>query len=234
MIRVMTLVLAAVLTAGAGIPVAVTAVMGEVLFTIRLQLRLVYDIHLLYGIPLDAGDPEDLMGIFAIVYGVKLAEIGGRLLITTLEHLEKGSLAPTAQDHGCATMAPLLKKEDGLLDWTQSASDLANRVRGLTPWPGAYTFAGEERWAIWRAAAMEQDAGGAALVAARVGEHGLEERRLHFAQHELVEGVGLVAVEVAEIALQALAGQVAQGLSLGVNGSKTDALPRNGELLGIG
>lgn len=59
-------------------------------------------------------------------------------------------------------MAPLLKKEDGLLDWTQSASDLANRVRGLTPWPGAYTFAGEERWAIWRAAAMEQDAGGAA------------------------------------------------------------------------
>ena len=67
----------AVLTAGAGIPVAVAAVMGEVLFTIRLQLRLVYDIHLLYGIPLDAGDPEDLLGIFAIVYGVKLAEIGG-------------------------------------------------------------------------------------------------------------------------------------------------------------
>jgi tellurite resistance protein len=67
----------AVLTAGAGIPVAVTAVMGEVLFTIRLQLRLVFDIHLLYGIPLDAGDSEDLLGIFAIVYGVKLADIGG-------------------------------------------------------------------------------------------------------------------------------------------------------------
>lgn len=100
-------------------------------------------------------EPDETAGTLS----VKLAEIGGRLLITTLEHLEKGSLAPTAQDHGCATMAPLLKKEDGLLDWTQSAADLANRVRGLTPWPGAYTFAGEERWAIWRAAAMEQDAG---------------------------------------------------------------------------
>lgn len=67
----------AVLTAGAGIPVAVTAVMAEVLFTIRLQLRLVYDLHLIYGIPLDASDPEDLLGLFAVVYGVKLAEVGG-------------------------------------------------------------------------------------------------------------------------------------------------------------
>jgi tellurite resistance protein len=67
----------AVLTAGAGIPVAVTAVMAEVLFTIRLQLRLVYDLHLLYGIPLDASDPEDLLGLFAVVYGVKLSEVGG-------------------------------------------------------------------------------------------------------------------------------------------------------------
>ena len=67
----------AVLTAGAGIPVAITAVMAEVLFTIRLQLRLVYDLHLLYGIPLDASDPEDLLGLFAVVYGVKLAEVGG-------------------------------------------------------------------------------------------------------------------------------------------------------------
>lgn len=67
----------AVLTAGAGIPVAISAVMAEVLFTVRLQLRLVYDLHLLYGIPIDGSDPEDLMGIFAVVYGVKVAEVGG-------------------------------------------------------------------------------------------------------------------------------------------------------------
>lgn len=67
----------AVFTAGVGIPMAVSAVMAEVLYTVRLQLRLVYDLHLLYGIPLDASDPEDLLGIFAVVYGVKLAEVGG-------------------------------------------------------------------------------------------------------------------------------------------------------------
>lgn len=67
----------AVLTAGAGIPMALTAVMAEVLFTIRLQLRLVYDLHLLYGISLDASDPEDLLGLFAVVYGIKVAEVGG-------------------------------------------------------------------------------------------------------------------------------------------------------------
>jgi len=67
----------AVFTAGAAIPATVLAVMGEVLYTIRLQLRLVYDLHLLYGIPLDTSDPEDLMAIFAVVYGIKLAEVGG-------------------------------------------------------------------------------------------------------------------------------------------------------------
>jgi len=67
----------AVFTAGVGIPMALSAVMAEVLYTVRLQLRLVYDLHLLYGIPLDASDPEDLLGIFAVVYGVKLAEVGG-------------------------------------------------------------------------------------------------------------------------------------------------------------
>jgi methionyl-tRNA formyltransferase len=50
----------------------------------------------------------------------------------------------------------MLKKEDGVIDWTMSATAIANRIRGLTPWPGAYTFAGEERWIIWRAAAMAE------------------------------------------------------------------------------
>ncbi len=68
---------AAVLAAGVGIPVAITGVIAEVLYTVRLQLRLTYDLHLLYGIPIDANDPEDLTQLFALVYGVKVAEIGG-------------------------------------------------------------------------------------------------------------------------------------------------------------
>ncbi|NJN69892.1 MAG: methionyl-tRNA formyltransferase [Nitrospira sp.] len=80
----------------------------------------------------------------------RLAEMGGRLLVETIAHLKAGTLTPQKQDDGQATMAPLLKKEDGLIDWTMSADSLTNRVRGLSPWPGAYTFWGEERWNVWR------------------------------------------------------------------------------------
>jgi methionyl-tRNA formyltransferase len=81
----------------------------------------------------------------------RLAEVGGRLLAETIAQLKAGSLKPQKQDDGQATMAPLLKKEDGLIDWTMSAESLANRVRGFSPWPGAYTFRGEERWNVWKA-----------------------------------------------------------------------------------
>ena len=91
--------------------------------------------------------PEDTAGTLA----PRLAELGGRLLIETLARLKAGTLVPIKQDDQQATMAPLLKKEDGLMDWTMSAMTLTNRVRGLSPWPGAYTFLGAERWNIWKA-----------------------------------------------------------------------------------
>jgi methionyl-tRNA formyltransferase len=96
--------------------------------------------------------PDDTAGTLS----AKLAEAGGKLLIETLARLEKDSLVPQPQDHARATMAPLLKKEDGLLDWTLMAEQLANRVRGLSPWPGAYTFAKGDRWTICRASATGQ------------------------------------------------------------------------------
>ena len=91
--------------------------------------------------------PDDTAGTLA----PRLAEFGGRLLVDTIAQLKAGTLMPRKQDDGQATMAPLLKKEDGLIDWTMNAISLANRVRGLSPWPGAYTFFGEERWNIWKA-----------------------------------------------------------------------------------
>ncbi|MBX3307941.1 MAG: methionyl-tRNA formyltransferase [Nitrospira sp.] len=91
--------------------------------------------------------PDDTAGTLA----PRLAALGGRLLIETLVQLKAGTLVPTKQDDQQATMAPLLKKEDGLIDWTLSAKTLTNRVRGLSPWPGAYTFLGHERWNIWKA-----------------------------------------------------------------------------------
>lgn len=95
--------------------------------------------------------PEDTAGTLS----PRLAELGGRLLVETIARLKVGTLVPRQQDSSQATMAPLLKKEDGLIDWTLPAVTLANRVRGLAPWPGAYTSVpGGDRWTIWRAQAI--------------------------------------------------------------------------------
>nr|MBI3614371.1 methionyl-tRNA formyltransferase [Nitrospirota bacterium] len=98
--------------------------------------------------------PDDTAGSLS----VKLAAVGGRLLIETLRRLKEGRLAPCPQDSSQASMAPLLKKEDGLLDWSLSAASIVNRVRGLSPWPGAYTYLGEDRWIVWKASALDRSA----------------------------------------------------------------------------
>jgi len=69
----------------------------------------------------------------------RLAVVGGELLVRTLRGLQEGSLAPRPQDPARATLAPLIKKEDGLMDWRLPAPALARRVRGFHPWPGAHT-----------------------------------------------------------------------------------------------
>lgn len=98
--------------------------------------------------------PEDTAGTLS----PRLAELGGHLLIETITQLKGDTLVPRQQDHSQATLAPLLKKEDGLIDWTLDATAIANRVRGLSPWPSAYTFAGEDRWTIWRTVASTEQA----------------------------------------------------------------------------
>ncbi len=96
-------------------------------------------------------EPDDTAGTLA----PKLAKIGGRLLVETLRQLEAGTLVPRQQDHTLATMAPILKKEDGQIDWAMSAADIRNRIRGLSPWPGAYTDCKGERWSLWLVAVHE-------------------------------------------------------------------------------
>ena len=95
--------------------------------------------------------PDDTAGTLS----PRLAELGGRLLVKTIARLKAGSFVPRTQDSSRATLAPLLKKEDGAIDWVLPATALVNRVRGLSPWPGAYTtVAGGDRWTIWRALAL--------------------------------------------------------------------------------
>lgn len=70
---------------------------------------------------------------------VRLSEIGAELLIDTLKEYPFGDLKPTKQDDALASYQPMLKKEDGHIDWTMSAEAIARRIRGLNPWPCAYT-----------------------------------------------------------------------------------------------
>ena len=71
-------------------------------------------------------------------------------------------------------MAPILKKEDGLIDWTMSAQAITNRVRGLSPWPGAYTFLDQERWNVWKAASNRKDVQDKPGTIVSVTKHSLE------------------------------------------------------------
>lgn len=87
----------------------------------------------------------------AVELGRRLAAMGAHLLVETLEGLAAGTIVPVKQDSAEATHAPLIKKEDGLIDWTQHAFSIHNRVRGLQPWPGAYTRFRGQTLHIWKA-----------------------------------------------------------------------------------
>jgi methionyl-tRNA formyltransferase len=69
----------------------------------------------------------------------RLAAIGANLMVETLRGLQAGSIHPCAQDNSQSTLAPILKKEDALVDFSRSAAEIFNRIRGFQPWPGAYT-----------------------------------------------------------------------------------------------
>lgn len=81
----------------------------------------------------------------------RLALLGADLLIQTLNYFEVHRKNATPQDHEQASYAPLLKKEDGHLDWRRSAHELEALIRGLTPWPGAFCFYHGKRIKIYRA-----------------------------------------------------------------------------------
>ncbi|MBZ5679052.1 MAG: methionyl-tRNA formyltransferase [Acidobacteriia bacterium] len=68
-----------------------------------------------------------------------LAAVGADLMVETLGGLQAGNVHPTPQDHSKATLAPILKKEDGLIDFSLPATQIFNRIRGFQPWPGAFT-----------------------------------------------------------------------------------------------
>jgi len=87
----------------------------------------------------------------------RLALRGASVLIDTLNAYADNTIQPIAQDHNHATYAPLLTKDDGLINWNKSAKSLEHFIRGVTPWPGAYTFWEDKRLKIFNSAPITAD-----------------------------------------------------------------------------
>ena len=87
----------------------------------------------------------------------RLAVKGARVLIDTLNAYADNTIQPIPQDHNLATYAPMLTKDDGLINWNKSAKSLENFIRGVSPWPGAYTFWGDKRLKIFSTTPITAD-----------------------------------------------------------------------------
>src|SRR5215831_14112559 len=79
--------------------------------------------------------PEDTAEMLA----PRLADVGSKLMVETLHGLEAGTVIARPQDHSQSSLAPILKKEDGLIDFGRTAREISHRLRGFQPWPGAFT-----------------------------------------------------------------------------------------------
>lgn len=87
----------------------------------------------------------------------KLAECGAKLIVETLKKIEAGNITPVKQDDSKSNYAKMLKKEMGNIDFTKSADEIEHLIRGLNPWPSAYTKLMDKTLKIWDADVTEQD-----------------------------------------------------------------------------
>ena len=102
------------------------------------------DILLQQEIPIASDDTAEVLA-------PKLAAVGADLTVETLRGLETGSVHPRQQVHAHATLAPILKREDGLIDFSRRANEILNRLRGFQPWPGAYSKFRGKNLQVWKA-----------------------------------------------------------------------------------
>ncbi len=126
----------------------------------------------------------------AVSLAPRLAQTGADLMVETLYGLHNGILRPRPQDHARASLAPILRREDGLIDFRRSASETYNRLRGFQPWPGAYTsFRGKHFQIHW---AKPVDS----------APH-LSPGELHFEQGSLLAGCGMkTGLQLIEVQLE--------------------------------
>jgi methionyl-tRNA formyltransferase len=151
--------------------------------------------------------------------GPKLAAIGADLMVETLRGLDTGQVHPTPQDHSQATLAPILKKEDGRMDFARTAKDLFNRLRGFQPWPGAFTTFKGKTLQVYRAQPLQH------AVKLTPGEVAAEGARLFVGCGKNKDKDADTALELIEVQLEGKRRMTAQEF---INGYR----PKSGDHLG--
>ena len=151
--------------------------------------------------------------------GPKLASIGADLMVETLRGLDNGQVHPTPQDHSLATLAPILKKEDGRMDFARTAKDLFNRLRGFQPWPGAFTTFKGKTLQVYRAQPLQH------ALKLTPGEVAAEGMRLFVGCGRNKDKDADMALELIEVQLEGKRRMSAQEF---INGYR----PQSGQLLG--
>jgi methionyl-tRNA formyltransferase len=87
----------------------------------------------------------------------KLAVLGSETLLKAIKGLQDGTLIPVSQNHELATVAPMLKKDDGLIDWHKDAKNIECLIRGLDPWPTAYCLLNSKRVRLFRPEVLHKE-----------------------------------------------------------------------------
>lgn len=124
----------------------------------------------------------------------RLSQTGAQLLIETLDLLQKGTCPRKPQIQADATLARILRKEDGLIDWRRTAGEITDRARGFLPWPGAWTTFRDQRFNIWKCHPVSSSEW-------MVGES-LPPGLMHAIGKRLVVGTGGGILELEEVQLE--------------------------------
>ena len=117
----------------------------------------------------------------------KLAIVGADLTVETLRGLQSGAIRPRPQDDSEATLAPILSKADGLIDFVHSATEIYSRLRGFQPWPGAYSTFRAKNFQVWKAKPLDQS---------------LAQSELQVDAHRLLVGCGSGSLELIEVQME--------------------------------
>ena len=143
----------------------------------------------------------------------RLSVLGAETIVSVLDEIEKGSILPVKQDESLATHVGMLKKEDGLIDFKKSTKDIVNLIRGLNPWPIAFTFLKDKTLKVYSATPCENKGSAGEVIFADI-------------KNGFIVATGDGAIKINELQLEGSKKMLARDFLVGNKVQKGDILGR--------